>query len=114
MPGDIQKHTLVYTIVAAMLLTIFFDLTRIASLGAILYIIMDIAVQWGVLRHLRDEIGANAAILVTAILLDVLVLGALLIIKAQTDMIVIYAAVIGLLLVFGGERLFLRRAVASS
>ena len=30
MPGDIQKHTLVYTIALAMFLTVFFDLSRIA------------------------------------------------------------------------------------
>ena len=108
MPGDIQKHTLVYTIVAAMLLTVFFDLSRIASLGAIFYIVMDIAVHWGILRRLRQEIGANAAILVTAIVLDIVVLGALLIIKIETDMTVIYAAVVGMLIIFIGERLFLR------
>ena len=66
MPGSIQKHTLVYTIVAAMVLTVFFDLGRIASLGAIFYIVMDIAAHWGILHRLRREIGANAAILVTA------------------------------------------------
>ena len=108
MPGDIQKHTLVYTIVAAMLLTVFFDLVRIASLGAIFYIVMDIAVHWGILRHLRNEVGASPAILVTAIVLDVAVLGALLIVKAKTDMLVVYAAAVGILLIFAGERLFLR------
>ena len=71
MPGSIQKHTLVYTVVAAMVLTVFFDLSRIASLGAIFYIVMDIVVQWGVLRHLRDEIAANAVVVGSAIVLDV-------------------------------------------
>ncbi len=51
MPGDIQKHTLVYTIALAMFLTIFFDLSRIASLGVIFYLVMDIAVHWGVLGY---------------------------------------------------------------
>ena len=109
MPGDIQKHTLVYTIVGAMALTVFFDLSRIAALGAIFYIIMDIAVHWGILRYLREETGAKAAVLLTAILLDAVVLAALLIIKARSDMIVIYAAVIGLALIFIGERIFLSR-----
>ena len=108
MPGDIQKHSLVYTVVAAMLLTVFFDLGRIASLGAIFYIVMDIAVQWGVLRHLRREIGANAAIIVTAIILDALVLAALIAVKASTDVTVIYVAIAGMALVFLGERFFLR------
>lgn len=109
MPGDIQKHTLVYTIVAAMVLTVFFDLSRIASLGAVFYIVMDIVIHWGVLRHLRNEVGANPVILVTAIILDVVVLAALLMIKAQTDMLVIYASIIGMVIIFAGERLFLRR-----
>ncbi|HSM40612.1 MAG TPA: amino acid permease, partial [Afifellaceae bacterium] len=108
MPGSIQKHTLVYTVVAAMVLTVFFDLSRIASLGAIFYIVMDIAVHWGVLRHLKEEISANAAVLVTAIVLDVVVLVALLIIKASTDILVIYASLAGMLIIFIGERLFLR------
>ncbi len=109
MPGNIQNHTLVYTIVIAILLTLFFDLSRIASLGAIFYLLMDIAVHWGVLRHLRKEIKANAVILMTAIAFDVIVLGAFLMVKASTDMMVIYAAVVGILFVFIGERLFLRQ-----
>ena len=109
MPGSIQKHTLVYTIITAMLLTVFFDLSRIASLGAIFYIIMDIAIHWGVLRHLRKEVKANAAILITAIILDVIVLGAFLWVKAQSDMLVIWASLIGLVLIFAGERIFIHQ-----
>jgi amino acid transporter len=108
MPGSIQKHTLVYTIVAAMVLTVFFDLSRIAALGAIFYIVMDIAVQWGIFRYLRAEINANAFVLVAAIVLEVVVLVALLVIKASTDPIVIYTAVAGMILIFAGERLYLR------
>lgn len=109
MPGDIQTHTLVYTIVIAMILTVFFDLSRIASLGAIFYIIMDIAVHWGILRHIRKEIKANALILITAIVMDITVLGAFLVVKAQSDRLVIFAAIIGLLVIFLGEKLFLGR-----
>lgn len=109
MPGDLQKHTLVYTVVIAMLLTVFFDLSRIASLGAVFYIIMDIIVHWGVLRHLREEVEAKAWILITAIILDVIVLGAFLWVKWQSDMLVIWASAIGLLVVFLGERWFLRK-----
>jgi len=110
MPGSIQKHTLVYTIVLAMLLTIFFDLSRIASLGAIFYIIMDIAIHWGVFRHVRKQINAHGAILMTAIVFDVVVLGALIWVKAQSDMLVIWASLIGLALVFVLERFYLPRA----
>jgi len=41
--------------------------------------------------------------------MDVVVLGALLVIKAQSDMTVIYSAAVGIALVFFGEKLFLRR-----
>ena len=108
MPGDIQKHTLVYTIALAIFLTVFFDLSRIASLGAILYIIMDIAVHWGVFRYLRHKINANAFVLITAMVMDVVVLGAFLMIKAQTDTLVIYVAIVAIIFIFAAERLFLR------
>jgi amino acid transporter len=108
MPGNIQTHTLVYTIALAMFLAVFFDLSRIASLGVVFYIVMDIIVQWGVFRYLRKEIKANSLVLLTAIGMDIVVLGAFLMIKAQTDMLVIYVSIIIMALVFAGERLFLR------
>lgn len=49
--------------------------------------------------------------LVTAIVLDVVVLGAFLWVKSQSDMLVIWASLIGLVLVFAMERIFLRSAV---
>jgi len=111
MPGSIQKHTLVYTIVLAICLTVFFDLGRIASLGAIFYIVMDIAVHWGILVHLRNEIQARTMVLVTAILMDIIVLAAFLYIKALQDMLIVITAVIGIVLIFIAERLFLRHRI---
>lgn len=111
MPGTIQRHTLVYTIVLAMVLTVFFDLSRIASLGAIFYIVMDIAVHWGVLRHLRREIEVSAAVLVTAIVLDVVVLVAFLVIKADSDPWLLLFALVAMLLILGGTRFYLRNGI---
>lgn len=108
MKGPIHRHLLVYTIVIAMMLTIFFDLTRIAALGAIFYLIMDLGIHWGVLRHLREKVQANPLILITAIILDIVVLGAFLSIKAQTDITIIVVAAVTLATVFVGEALFLR------
>lgn len=108
MPGNIQKHTLVYTVVFAITLTVLFDLSRIASLGAIFYIIMDIAVHWGVLRYLREKLDASRWIPITAIILDVVILGAFLWLKATTDTLVIWIALVGIVLIFAGERLFLK------
>ena len=68
---------------------------------------MDIVIHWGVLRRLRKEIKANAGILITAIILDVVVLGAFLWVKTQSDVLVIWASLIGLVLIFGGERMFI-------
>ena len=107
MPGNIQKHMLVYVAVIAIVLTIFFDLSRIASLGAIFYLVMDIGIQWGILRNLRKEVKANLAIIITAILLDVIVLSAFLWIKASTDITVIIVALVGITLIILGERWFL-------
>lgn len=111
MPGPIQTHTLVNTVVLAGLLTVFFDLSRIASLGAIFYLIMDIAIHWGVLRHVREEVEARAWVVSTAIVLDLAILGGFLAVKLQTDRLVLYAAGIGLAVIFFGERIFLSRTV---
>lgn len=108
MPGRIQKHTLVYTVVIASLLTVFFDLSRIASLGAIFYLVMDIAVHWGVFRHLRREVQANAAVLLGAIALDAVVLGAFLVMKAQSDPLIIVVSIVGIASIFVFEAMFLR------
>ena len=58
---------------------------------------------------MRKEVNANAAILITTIILDVVVLGVFLMVKASNDMMVIYAALIGMFLIFSGERIFLQR-----
>lgn len=108
-PGRRQYTTLLYTIALAALLAIFFDLSRIASLGAIFYLIMDIAIHWGVLRHARREIGANPVILITAIVLDAVVLAAFCWTKGGSDPTILAFAAIGLLVIFGGEWLYLRR-----
>ncbi|MCA1054990.1 APC family permease [Rossellomorea aquimaris] len=108
MPGRVQKHTLVYTIVAAMILTIFFDLSRIASMGAILYLVMDMLVHWGVYKHLRNKVDANPIIVLTALILDAIVLAAFLWVKVQSDMLVVGVSIIFMVLIFIGEYFFLK------
>lgn len=108
MSGSIQKHMLVYMVVIAITLTIFFDLSRIASLGAILYLVMDTVVQWGVLKNLRDKIDANAIIVTIAIVLNCIVLTAFIWVKASRDPLVLYVALGLIAAVFLGERFFLR------
>lgn len=108
MPGSIQKHTLVYTVILGLVLTAFFDLTRIAALGIIFYLFMDIAVHWGILRYLRRDIHANVLILVTAIMLDLLVLGGFLWVKVMSDPLVVGVAITGMVIIAIVETVFLR------
>lgn len=109
MPGNIQQHTLGYTVVAAALLAAFFDLSRIASLGAIFYLVMDIAIHWGVLRYLREDVGARLWVLVSAIVLDAAALGAFLIIKGSADPLIVVIAIAAIAAIFVFEKFFLAR-----
>ncbi|MFT7457987.1 MAG: amino acid transporter [Planctomycetota bacterium] len=108
MPGSIQKHTLVYTVVLGLLMTAFFDLSRIAALGIIFYLIMDIAIHWGVLRHLRKDVDANPAVPVVAIALDLIVLGGLLRVKVASDPLVLIVAAAVMVVILIVEFIFLR------
>lgn len=107
MPGPIQAHTLVYTVVTASVLTVLFDLGRIAALGAFFYLIMDMLIHWGVWRRLRDEIGARGWVLLAAIALDALVLGAFGYVKLRTDPWIVVISIICILAVLGFERVYL-------
>lgn len=109
MPGSIQKHMLVYVAVIAIILTVFFDLSRIASLGAILYLVMDICIHWGVFKYLRKEIKANSVIVITAIILDLIVLVSFLWIKAFSDILVVIVAFTMMAFIYFGEKWFLTR-----
>jgi amino acid transporter len=107
MSGSVQKHMLLYVVIIAIALTIFFDLSRIASIGAIFYLVMDMIVHWGVFKHLRREVNANGVILISALLLDLIVLIAFLWIKVNSDIFVVIVSAIGVVLVFTGEKWFL-------
>ncbi len=115
MPGTIQKHTLVYTAVLAAALAAFFDLTRIAALGAILYLVMDIAIQWGVFAHLRKDVDARAWILISAIAFDGAALVALLLIKIRSDSLIVAFAALLVAAIFMFEKFYLsnRRLAAT-
>lgn len=112
MSGPIREHTLVYTVVIAAILTVLFDLSRIASLGAFYYLVMDILIHLGVYRTLRREIGANGAILIAAIVFDLIVLAAFGTIKMLTDPTIVLVATISMAIVFVFERIYLSRWLA--
>lgn len=69
---------------------------------------MDIAIHTGVFRYVRKEIGANARILLATMVFDLVVLGAFIWAKIRSDVLLIYAAIVGLVLIILGERWFLK------
>lgn len=109
MPGSIQKHTLVYTVVLAMVLAVVFDLSRIASVGAILYLVMDMIVHWGVYKHLREKVKAKSGIVLTALALDAIVLLAFIWVKTTTDWLIVVVSILFISFIFIGEHFFLMK-----
>ena len=75
---------------------------------------MDIAIHWGVLRYLRQAVGANPVILVTAIILDLLVLGGFIWVKIVSDPVVIGVAGLAMAVILLVESLFLANHQPSS
>ena len=112
MSGPIQRHTLVYTVVIASALAVFFDLGRIASLGAFFYLVMDMIVHWGVFRYRREEIGASGLVLLVALALDAVVLVAFTTMKLRSDPLIVLYALGGIAAVFVFERIYLSRWLA--
>lgn len=102
-----KNPALVLTVALAITLTVLFDLTRIASIGAIFYLIMDIAIHWGLFRHLREETKASPVFPVVAIVLDLTILGTFLLLKFRSDPLVIIVALVGFVAILVAQRLFM-------
>ena len=102
-----KNPALVLTVALAIALTVLFDLTRIASIGAIFYLTMDIAIHWGLFRYLLKETKATPVIPVIAILLDVVILGTFLLLKYQRDPLVIIVSLVGFVAILVAQRLFM-------
>ncbi|MCF6198607.1 MAG: hypothetical protein L3J67_04280 [Hyphomicrobiaceae bacterium] len=104
----INNPALLFTVLLAITLTILFDLTRIAAIGAIFYLVMDIAIHWGLLRYLRGTLSFNPIIPALAIILDTVILVAFILLKYESDPLVPAAAAIGIVIVVLGEKLFMK------
>ena len=104
----LKNPALIFTITLAILLTILFDLTRIASIGAIFYLIMDIAIHWGLFRFLKKEVKFNPVIPILAIVMDVIILLAFIYLKYINDPFVLIVAGIGIILIFLFQFLFMK------
>jgi hypothetical protein len=104
----LKNPSLIFTVSLAILLTILFDLTRIASIGAIFYLIMDIAIHWGLFRYLKKEVKFNPIIPIIAIVMDIAILSAFIYLKYVNDPFVLVVAGIGIALVFLFQFLFMK------
>ncbi len=104
----LKNPSLVFTVSLAILLTILFDLTRIASIGAIFYLIMDIAIHWGLFRYLKKEVKFNPVIPIIAILMDVIILSAFIYMKYLNDPFVLIVSAIGIILIFLSQYIFMK------
>jgi len=109
MPGDARQQVLVYLGVLAAVLTVGLDLTGLATVGIIAYLVMDLVLQWGVLRRLRAEIQAHAGIVIAAIAADAVALVAFVWARAQGQLTVVIGAAATVILVFAFEAWYLRR-----
>ncbi len=112
MSGSIRSHMLVYTVVIASVLAVFFDLSRIASLGAFFYLVMDMTIHWGVWKNLKSEIGANGLVILSAFFFDAVVLIAFSGMKLQSDPWIVVIAAVAIVMVFIAQRFYLGQWIA--
>jgi amino acid transporter len=103
LPVKVHHQPLIITAGLAIVTTAFLDLTQIASMGALLYLTMDIAVQWGVIRHLREKIHAVRWLPVLTIVLDLAILIPFTILKIQDDWLTVVFATAVAAAIFIGQ-----------
>ncbi len=108
MSRKVSNPALVFTVLLAITLTILFNLTRIAAIGAIFYLVIDIAIHWGLVRYLRKELKFNAVIPLIAIVLDTVILVAFVLLKFKSDPLVPIVAGLGIAVVILAELLFMK------
>ena len=109
LPGGKRQHLLIYVGILAAVLAATLGLSAIAAIGIIVYLVMDLAIQWGVLRHLRRDVAAKAWILIAALVADSGALVAFVLVRGSQTPWVIVGAVIAMIAVFSFEAWYLRR-----
>lgn len=87
LPSTMNRQSLLITAALAIATTAAFDLSQIASLGAILYLSMDIAIHWGTIRHLKDQVEVKVWVPSVAIVLDLMVLVPFVVMKFRSDLL---------------------------
>ena len=87
LPAAVNRQSLLITATLAIVTATVFDLSQIAALGAMLYLSMDIAIHWGIIRYLRDEVEVKVWVPSVAIVLDLVVLIPFVVLKFRTDLL---------------------------
>lgn len=114
LPKRITHQPLLITAGLAIILTAFLDLSQIASLGALLYLTMDIAVQGGVIFVLHQKISARRWVPALAILLDLAILIPFTVLKVQSDLLTVAVAAAIALAIVVAQVIAVRRRTGSS
>ncbi len=109
MPGQVRHHMLVYLGVVAAVLAVSLDLSQIAAVGIIFYLVMDVVIHWGVLTRLREDVGARRWVVISAIAADAVVLGAFMAARGAGQPWVIVGAVVAVAVVYALEAWYLKR-----
>lgn len=98
-----NRQSLLVTASLAIVTATALDLTQIASLGVTLYLSMDIAIHWGIIRHLKDDVQASAWVPAIAIVLDVVVLAGFAATKFATDFLTLGITAVVALTILGTQ-----------
>lgn len=94
LPKSVPHQPMIITAGLAILVTVFLDLSQIASMGVFLYLTMDMAVQWGVIRLLRAKIEAQVWLPMVTIALDLAILIPFTVLKFQSDLFTVIVATV--------------------
>lgn len=108
MPGSVRHHILVYLGVVAAVLAVTLDLSQIAAVGILFYLVMDVVIQWGVLTRIRSDVGARRWVPIAAIVADAGVLTAFLVARAADQPWLVAGGVIAVVVIFALEAWYLR------
>lgn len=108
MPGQLRHHLLVYLGVVAAVLAVSLDLSQIAAVGIVFYLVMDVVIHWGVLTRLREDVGARRWVVISAIAADAVVLVAFMAARGAGQPWVIVGAVVAVAVVYALEAWYLK------
>ena len=112
LPSSVTHQPLLITAGLAITLTALFDLSRISALGVFFYLSMDVAIQWGVLRHLREQTRVQVWRPVATLVIDATLLTTFAIVKVQTDLLTVSVVVVIAVAIFAGQAIATRRRAA--